>query len=148
MTCPFGHGSSLRQTQQLAQALAERNGEPAGAQGSGDVVAQISHVQVPPSSASPPSASASVSPPVTRPGSGNLFSPPLGSNGGRSKLPLSLWTGGLRTSLGVENAHPISVWMKEMQARGGLKGVDIEKVRQPAHSDSLHVKRASKQCAH
>lgn len=42
-------------------------------------------------------------------------------------VPLGLWTGGLRTSLGVENAHPLSVWMKEMQARGGLKGVDIEK---------------------
>jgi hypothetical protein len=50
------------------------------------------------------------------------------SAAGVSRLPLSLWTGGPRSSLGVENAHPLSVWMQEMQARGGLKGIDIEKV--------------------
>lgn len=69
--------------------------------------------------------------------------PPLHS-GAQPRLPFQLFTGGVRTSLGVENAHPISVWMKELQARGGLKGIDIEKELQgfdaaavPAEAQSL-----------
>lgn len=44
-----------------------------------------------------------------------------------SSAPTSVFTGGPRTSYGVENAHPLRVWMRGMQARGALEGIDIEK---------------------
>lgn len=122
MTCPFGF-SSLRQTQLLEKELRERDGEEAPA-------ASSSSSPAAPSAAAPsssPSLPAPVKPNGAVFGNSDLISPPLVTKPGGSKLPLSLFTGGLRTSLGVENAHPISVWMKEIQARGGLKGIDIEK---------------------
>jgi len=130
MSCPFGYGS-LQQAQRMAEQMEQRNGNPQPANGAAEAPVAApangaSSPEVSSASTSPQVASSSTSSPesnVTGPGS--LFPPTRAA--GHLKLPLGLWTGGLRRSLGVENAHPISVWMKEMQSRGGLKGIDIEK---------------------
>lgn len=99
MSCPFGF-TGLRAAQAMEQAQAARlDGQPQPDNGT----------NLPTGGASP-NRSPSLSPSVA--------SPPT--------APLGLFTGGLRTSLGVENAHPLAVWMKEMKARGELKGVDID----------------------
>lgn len=116
MTCPFGF-SSLRQTQLLEKELRERDGDDAPASSSASSSSSPAAPSVPGPSFSPVKSSGPVI------GNADLISPPLVNKPGGSKLPLSLFTGGLRTSLGVENAHPISVWMKELQVSAHTQNI-------------------------
>jgi len=110
MSCPFGHGSSLKQARELERAMNER---------------EQAHTQTQAQEGN--GATAAPSTPSVAPTSGSNHSTPHSVPLGKRDFPYALFTGGLRTSLGVENAHPLTVWMREMQARGQLKGIDIEK---------------------
>ena len=104
MTCPFGYGSSLAQTKALDQKLQERDeakdGQPATVAAAATAEAAEASSDVSPLPPPALSNGGSVSP--------GVISLPLVNRPAKSRLPLSLWTGGLRTSLGVENVHPIS----------------------------------------
>jgi hypothetical protein len=127
MSCPFGYGG-LRAVQAMEQDQAARVAAGAAADTAIDNTNGVSsttngatttNTSGPNNNNGPTTPARTTNQPQTVSSSPGVLSPP--------QAPLSLWTGGLRTSLGVENAHPLAVWMKEMQARGGLKGVDIEK---------------------